>query len=205
MISPAAWLALAERRGRIAAIDQLTVRCALAKLIARPDVTLAINVSPLTLREPGFLAELRAMVTGRPSLARRLVIEITESAALHDVAALAEDFADLRAAGLRLAMDDFGAGHTSLRNLRALKADIVKIDGAFVQNLARSSDDRFYVRELIALARRIKARIVAEWVEDSETLAMLRAWGCDYAQGRFTGAPDFAIPRERADAAAALA
>ena len=205
MISPAAWLALAERRGRIAAIDRLIVRCALAKLIARPDVTLAINVSPLTLREPEFLAELRAVLNGRPSLARRLVIEITESAALHDVAALAESFADLRAHGLRLAMDDFGAGHTSLRNLRALKADIVKIDGAFVQNLARSSDDRFYVRELIALARRIKARIVAEWVEDSETAAMLRAWGCDYAQGRFTGAPDFAIPREDDGAVAEVA
>ena len=203
-ISPAAWLALAERHGRIAEIDQLIVRCALAKLIARPDVTLSINVSPLTLRQPAFLAELRATLTGRPALARRLVIEIVETAALHDVEAIAESFADLRALGLRLAMDDFGAGHTSLKNLRALKADIVKIDGAFVQNLARSSDDRFYVRELIALARRIGAKIVAEWVEDSETLAMLRAWGCDYAQGHHTGAPDFAIPREE-DAIAAVA
>ena len=203
-ISPAAWLALAERHGRIAEIDQLIVRCALAKLIARPDVTLSINVSPLTLRQPAFLAELRATLTGRPALARRLVIEIVETAALDDVEAIAESFADLRALGLRLAMDDFGAGHTSLKNLRALKADIVKIDGAFVQNLARSSDDRFYVRELIALARRIGAKIVAEWVEDSETLAMLRAWGCDYAQGHHTGAPDFAIPREE-DAIAAVA
>jgi EAL domain-containing protein (putative c-di-GMP-specific phosphodiesterase class I) len=91
----------------------------------------------------------------------------------------------------------FGAGHASRRQLRALKPDFVKLDGAFVQNLARSSDDRFFVRELIALARRIGAKTVAEWVGDAETLSLLGKWGCDYAQGPYVGAPAFDIAWEQ--------
>ena len=71
-----------------------------------------------------------------------------------------------------------------------------------MQNIARSSDDRFFVRELIALARRIGAKIVAEWVEDGETLSLLRKWGCDYVQGNFVGAPSFDIAREPLEAMA---
>ncbi len=201
LTAPGAWLALAERRGRIAKIDQAVLDLAIAKLIARPDVTIGVNVSPLTLRDPAFAARLAAVLHGRPTLARRLVIEIVETPAIHDAEAVAARFAELRVAGVRLAMDDFGAGHTSLRNLRALKVDIVKIDGAFVQNVARSSDDRFFVREVIALARRIGAKIVAEWVEDAETLALLRKWGCDYAQGKYLGEPSPEIAFEEAAAA----
>ena len=200
-ISRYSQLAFSAGEVTLAGYESRVSPSALAKLIARPELTIAVNVSPITLRDAGFLALVRAALAGRPHIARRLVIEIVETAALEDAEALGASFADLRAAGVRLAMDDFGAGHTSLRNLRALKVDIVKIDGAFVQNLVRSSDDRFYVRELIALARRIGAKIVAEWVEDAETLALLRKWGCDYAQGLFVGAPDFDIPRDVRDAA----
>jgi diguanylate cyclase (GGDEF)-like protein len=199
---PAAWMALAERHGRIPAIDSLMVQAAITTLTARPELTITVNVSPITLRDAAFTALIRGALFTRPEIARRLIVEIVETAAIHDVEAIVENFADLRAAGVRLAMDDFGAGHTSLRNLRALKVDIVKVDGAFVQNIARSSDDRFFVRELIALARRIGAKIVAEWVEDDETLSLLRKWGCDYAQGNFVGAPSFDIAREPMEAMA---
>ena len=84
-------------------------------------------------------------------------------------------------------MDDFGAGHTSFRNLRALAFDLVKIDGAFVQNVVNSADDRFFVRTLIDLARHLGLKIVAEWVEDEETAALLREWGVDYFQGALFG------------------
>jgi EAL domain-containing protein (putative c-di-GMP-specific phosphodiesterase class I) len=85
-------------------------------------------------------------------------------------------------------MDDFGAGHTSFKNLRRCEFDLVKIDGAFIQNLARSSDDRFFVRTLIDLARHIGIPTVAEWVEDEETATILRDWGVDYLQGDYFGA-----------------
>ena len=201
---PLAWMGIAERHGRIPAIDSLMVQAAITTLTARPELSITVNVSPVTLRDSAFTALIRAALFSRPEIASRLVVEIVETAAIHDVDAIVENFADLRASGVRLAMDDFGAGHTSLRNLRALKADIVKIDGAFVQNIARSSDDRFFVRELIALARRIGAKIVAEWVEDRETLALLRKWGCDYVQGNFVAAPSFEIAREPLAMASAL-
>jgi EAL domain-containing protein (putative c-di-GMP-specific phosphodiesterase class I) len=89
--------------------------------------------------------------------------------------------------GSQIAIDDFGAGYTSFRNLRKLGVDIVKIDGAFVQNIARSADDRAFVHTLIDLANRLQIKTVAEWVQDEEAAVMLREWGCDYIQGRLIG------------------
>ena len=84
-------------------------------------------------------------------------------------------------------MDDFGSGHASFRNLRSLGVDMVKIDGAFVQNLASSLDDRFFVRTLASLARHLKIETVAEWVEDMEAARLLTEWGVDYLQGHVIG------------------
>ena len=81
------------------------------------------------------------------------------------------------------AMDDFGAGHTSFRNLRRLPFDLIKMDGAFVQNIARSPDDRFFVRTLVDLAHHMNMPVVAEWVEDAETAKLLTEWGVEYMQG----------------------
>jgi EAL domain-containing protein (putative c-di-GMP-specific phosphodiesterase class I) len=89
--------------------------------------------------------------------------------------------------GCRIAMDDFGAGYTSFRNLRKLGVDIVKIDGAFVANILRSEDDRAFVRTLIELAQRLKLRTVAEWVQSDEAARTLESWGCDYLQGALIG------------------
>ena len=86
-----------------------------------------------------------------------------------------------------MALDDFGAGYTSFRNLRKLGVDIVKIDGSFVQNLRRSEDDRAFVQTLIDLARRLGLETVAEWVQDEESAAILADWGCDYIQGELIG------------------
>ena len=89
--------------------------------------------------------------------------------------------------GCRIAIDDFGAGHTSFRNLRKLGVDIVKIDGAFVQNIVKSSDDRAFVQTLIDLARRLGLKTVAEWVQDEEAAQLLAGWGCDFLQGALIG------------------
>jgi EAL domain-containing protein (putative c-di-GMP-specific phosphodiesterase class I) len=92
--------------------------------------------------------------------------------------------------GAKIAMDDFGAGHTSFRSLRGLGVDVVKIDGAFVQNIARSADDRFFVRTLVDLARHLDVETVAEWVEDAEASRLLTGWGIDYLQGFHLGAAE---------------
>ena len=120
-------------------------------------------------------------------MAERLTLEIIETQAIEDVEATARLLRRVKALGPRVAMDDFGAGHSSFRNLRRLGVDLVKIDGAFVQNLARSPDDRFFVRTLAALARQLKIETVAEWVEDAEAQALLTGWGIDYLQGHAIG------------------
>jgi EAL domain-containing protein (putative c-di-GMP-specific phosphodiesterase class I) len=89
--------------------------------------------------------------------------------------------------GCRIAIDDFGAGHTSFRNLRKLGVDIVKIDGAFVQNIMKSSDDRAFVQTMVDLGRRLGLKTVAEWVQDEEAAKLLTGWNCDYLQGALVG------------------
>ena len=89
--------------------------------------------------------------------------------------------------GCRIAIDDFGSGYTSFRNLRKLGVDILKIDGAFVQNLMRTDDDRAFVSALVDLAKRLGIKTVAEWVQDEAAAALLADWGCDYLQGALIG------------------
>jgi EAL domain-containing protein (putative c-di-GMP-specific phosphodiesterase class I) len=120
-------------------------------------------------------------------IAERLIVEITETAAIHDLDETRGFVTRVKDLGCQIAIDDFGAGYTSFRNLRKLGVDIVKIDGAFVQHLMRSEDDRVFVGALIELARRLGLATVAEWVQDEKAAALLTEWGCDYLQGALTG------------------
>ena len=109
------------------------------------------------------------------------------SAAILDIDETRGFVARVKDFGCRIAIDDFGAGYTSFRNLRKLGVDIIKVDGAFVQNMVRSEDDRAFVRTLIDLGKRLKLATVAEWVQDEETAKLLQSWGCDYIQGALIG------------------
>jgi EAL domain-containing protein (putative c-di-GMP-specific phosphodiesterase class I) len=159
-----------------------------------PAAHLSVNVSAATLHDRDWLDRLRNAVRLAPGTAERLIIEITETCALGDTAATCAAIAAMKSLGIRVAMDDFGAGHTSFRNLRRLGFDLIKIDGAFIQNLARSPDDRFFVRTLLDLARHLNIETVAEWVEDAETARLLTEWGIDYGQGNFFGEARLAVP-----------
>jgi EAL domain-containing protein (putative c-di-GMP-specific phosphodiesterase class I) len=121
-------------------------------------------------------------------------LEITETAAVQhigDASGFATRAKDL---GCRIAIDDFGAGFTSFRNLRKLHVDVVKIDGSFVQNLRRSADDRAFVRALIALGHALGLKTVAEWVQDEDAARLLAEWGCDYLQGQLVGTASIQRP-----------
>ena len=107
--------------------------------------------------------------------------------------------------GCQIAIDDFGAGHTSFRNLRLLGVDLIKVDGAFVQNLTRSQDDRVFVRTLIELGRELGLKTVAEWVQDETSAAMLADWGCDYLQGALVGLAALTHPWSRPQSPATAA
>ena len=137
--------------------------------------------------DPDWWTPIESLMRAHPGAGERLIVEITETVAIQDIDDIRGFVTRLKNFGSQIAIDDFGAGYTSFRNLRKLGVDIVKIDGAFVQNIARSADDRAFVQTLIDLARRLQIKTVAEWVQDEEAAVMLREWGCDYIQGRLIG------------------
>ena len=187
MLGPDAVIPVAEKLGLIEFIDERVLELVIARLAAEPTCRLSMNVSVVSLRAPLWFERLRDRLAAAPGAAERLIIEIVETQAVENVAEVSAILARIKSLGVRVAMDDFGAGHTSFRNLRSLGVDIVKIDGAFVQTLATSVDDRFFVRTLAALARHLGIITVAEWVEDAESARLLRDWGVDYLQGHYVG------------------
>jgi diguanylate cyclase (GGDEF)-like protein len=178
---------VAERLGLIRLVDHRVLELVVAELAASPDVQLSLNISPDTTMDPDWSATIESLMRAHPGVAERLIVEITETVAIQDIDDIRGFITRLKNFGSRIAIDDFGAGYTSFRNLRKLGVDILKIDGAFVQNIARSADDRAFVQTLIDLARRLEIKTVAEWVQDEESAKMLRDWGCDYIQGRLIG------------------
>ncbi len=178
---------VAERLGLIRLVDHRVLELFVAELANAPGVELSLNISPDTTMDPDWWASIESLMRAHPGVAERLIVEITETVAIQDLDDLRGFVTRLKNFGSRIAIDDFGAGYTSFRNLRKLGVDIVKIDGAFVQNIARSADDRAFVQTLIDLARRLQIKTVAEWVQDEEAAGLLRDWGCDYIQGRLIG------------------
>lgn len=185
---------VAERVGLMRMLDYRVLELVVNELAAAPGLTASVNVSPVSTVDPDWWTGLDAMLRANSSAAERLIIEITETTAIQDVADARGFVTRVKDLGCRIAIDDFGAGHTSFRNLRKLGVDIVKIDGAFVQNIVKSDDDRAFVHTLIDLSRRLGLKTVAEWVQGEEAAGLLADWGCDYLQGALIGLASDARP-----------
>ncbi len=189
LVSAGQFIEIAEQLGLSRMIDQRTLEMAVALLRKHPDLTVSVNVSSLTANEPDWLASLRRLTEGDPGLARRIVVEITETSVIVDMD-LMKSFVDtLREMGCRIAIDDFGAGYTSFKNLKALKVDMVKIDGAFVKDLMADAADQAFIRTMVELARTFNLETVAEWVGDEASAKFLAEAGIDYLQGFYYGMP----------------
>src|ERR1700716_354817 len=178
---------VAERLGLIRLVDHRVLELVVAELAESPNVQLSLNISPDTTMDPDWWASIESLMRAHPGVAERLIVEITETVAIQDIDDLRGFVTRLKNFGSKIAIDDFGAGYTSFRNLRKLGVDMVKIDGAFVQDLMRSEDDRAFVQTLIDLSKRLRLETVAEWVQDEGAAAMLSDWGCDYLQGSLIG------------------
>ncbi len=183
-----------EQLGAIRLIDRYVLDRALDELAAHAGFTLGFNISGLTAADRPWLRALSSRLRSDPALAARIVIEITETAALYDIAESARFVSALRTAGCRVALDDFGAGHASLRHLHSLPVDLVKIDGALVRKLAANPDNRAFLRHLLALAQGFGFATVAEGVESEEDAAILRREGIGFLQGYHCGRPSFERP-----------
>ena len=178
---------VAERLGLVRLLDFRVLELVIDEMAASPTLQISFNVSPASTTDPDWWAGLGSHLLGNAGVAERLIVEITESAAIQDIDETRGFVARVKDLGCRIAIDDFGAGYTSFRNLRKLGVDVVKIDGAFVQHIMHSDDDRAFVRTLIDLAKRLKLKTVAEWVQDEAAAKSLAAWGCDYLQGALVG------------------
>jgi diguanylate cyclase (GGDEF)-like protein len=179
----------AEQMGIVHLIDRFALDATIAELKAHANVTLAVNVSGTAASDPAWLQDFVDTVRGEQAVAARLIVELTETAALHHFEENARFVSQLRELGVRVAIDDFGAGYTSFRNLQMLHVDTVKIDGSYVENLSQSPENQVFVRTLVGLARSFDIKTVAEWVGSDEDAALLQSFGVDYFQGFFFGEP----------------
>ena len=153
-------------------------------------VAVAFNVSGQSAQNPGFRARLLGLLKGHPAVrAGRIGVELTETADIEDVAEVARTAAALREIGVTFCLDDFGAGTADVRLLRALRADIVKLDGSYVPGVAQGGRERAFVAGMIDIARGAGAVVVAERVETEAEAEVLRALGATYAQGWLFGRP----------------
>ncbi len=189
IVPAGAFIPVIEQLGMARALDRYVLDMAVDELREAPDATLAINISGLTASDQSWLRALISAVRSTPHIAPRLVVEITETAALHDIEESARFVNVVRDLGCKVAIDDFGAGFTSFRHLKALTVDMVKIDGSFVLNLSRNVDNQLFVRNLMGLAATFGLETVAEFVENAEDADFLLKAGVGLLQGYYFGRP----------------
>ena len=180
----------AEQMGIVHLVDRFALESTIARLKAHQNITLAVNVSGTASSDPAWLQDFVEYVRSTKAVATRLIVELTETAALHHFEENAQFVSQLRELGVRVAIDDFGAGYTSFRNLQLLHVDTVKIDGSYVKELSSSPENQVFVRTLVGLARSFDIKTVAEWVGSDEDAALLQSFGVDYFQGFYFGEPD---------------
>ncbi len=189
IVSAGHFVPAAEQMGIVHLVDRFALESAIARLKAHPRLTLAVNVSGTAASDPVWLQSFVDYVRAEQGVAPRLIVELTETAALHHFEENAHFVSQLRELGVRVAIDDFGAGYTSFRNLQMLHVDTVKIDGSYIRELSQSPENQVFVRTLVGLARNFDIKTVAEWVGSDEDAALLQNFGVDYFQGFHFGEP----------------
>jgi diguanylate cyclase (GGDEF)-like protein len=193
VVSPDVFIPVAERHGLIGAIGDWVLDEAIRQAAQWRDkglrMRVAINVSGYQMRQDDFVERLARGLAHHDLRAERFTCEITETLAMEDTAVTQRAFARLGEIGAHVSIDDFGTGHSSLAALRRLPAAELKIDSAFVTDLATSADARTIVQAIVQMAHTLELRVVAEGVETGEQRDQLVALGCDELQGFFFAKP----------------
>jgi len=192
IIPPGAFLDVAEQFGLSSEIDRWVLgrtMSVLADANLSGRISFAVNLSPKSLSDRALLE----MISDAPGLSVigpvRLVMEITETAAIYNIHVAKDFLRAVRAEGCEVALDDFGMGFSSFYQLKNLDIDYLKIDGSFIRNLTHDPVDKHLVLAMVHLAKSLGKRTIAEFVEDASTLALLREIGVDCAQGFHIGRP----------------
>ena len=200
LVPPASFIPLAEETGLIPRLTQCVLEQACEQLAEWQELdnlpetfAVAVNLSAREVAEPGLVETIADVLVRHEVDARRLCLEITETALLHDIDAALAALARLRRLGVRVALDDFGTGYSSLSYLRRLPVDVLKIDRSFIGRLGYDGKDRAVVAGMIDLAHALNLTVVAEGVETSVQLTELVQLGCDAAQGWYFSASKPAV------------
>ncbi len=194
MLLPGEFIPLAERIGLIVpmgewAVDEACRQMSQWCMQAHCHWTVAVNLSPVQFNHPGLVQSIRRSLQKYALDPRHLVLEITETTAMHNPEASLAILNDLQAMGVKISIDDFGTGYSSLMYLKRLPASELKIDRAFVRDLARDTEDAAIISAIVALGQTLGLAIVAEGVENQEQLAFLSDLGCNSLQGYLIGRP----------------
>jgi diguanylate cyclase (GGDEF)-like protein/PAS domain S-box-containing protein len=193
MMSPAYFIPLAERTGRIIALDRWAIATAVKQGTAWVaqgwNGWVSVNLSARSLHDSELPGYIQRTLKAQNLAPEHLVIEVTESAAMRDPAATAAVLRALKEIGVIIAVDDFGIGHSSLAYLKHFPVDLLKLDSSFIADLGTGAKDEHLLEIMIGLAHRIGARVVAEGVERQEQMDWLTQAGCDFIQGYLVGRP----------------
>ncbi len=184
LLMPGSFIPTAEKTGKILDIDRWVIRAVIAQLAAAPQVpSIAVNISGRSFDEPSLPGHIAALLREYGVAPARLLVELTETAAVSDMQD-AQRFIDaLRATGCQVCLDDFGTGFASFAYLKHIHVDILKIDGIFIRDLTRDYSNQLFVKAIVDVARGMGKTTVAEFVENQEILDMLRGFGVDQVQG----------------------
>lgn len=186
-----------ERLGFVSLLDQAVVSAVIDELEAVAEVSLAVNVSAQSLACAGSCSELCERLIRRPDVARRLVWEITETALASDMDQATAFIAVIKDMGCRVAVDDFGVGFASIRQLLIFSPDIIKIDRLFLERATQGGRDAVIFRQMVELARSFGAEVVVEGIETRAQADLVDAAGAVWQQGYFHARPSSAMPWRR--------
>ena len=196
-ILPELFISIAERFGFISAIDYTIIEKTM-RFQSKPNQTgrtlsFSINLSGRELGDAKLLEFLKSKLTETGANPEQLIFEITETAAIHDIDMAIKFVETLKSIGCGFSLDDFGVGFTSFQYLKELSVDYIKIDGSFIRKLHASKFDCLFVKAIVDVAKGMEIKTIAEFVENEETIPILKEYGVDYAQGYFIGRPSPSI------------
>jgi EAL domain-containing protein (putative c-di-GMP-specific phosphodiesterase class I) len=199
LLAPERFLHVAEETGLIVPIGKWVLHTACQqnqawRRMGLPDLQIAVNLSPREFADIGLVEAIEGAVAQSGMPAELLEIEITESMAIRDYRRSEKLIRAIRDIGARVAIDDFGAGHSAMGRLKHLSIDTIKIDRSFVQGIFAEDKDRAIVEAILNLGRGLKLNVVGEGVETKEQEAFLAAHGCDDLQGFLLARP---LPPDR--------
>lgn len=171
-------------------LDQAIIELCLEDLKHMPEeASVAINLSGKSIGDPDLLHFIETQIRFAGIDPRRLIFELTETAAFYNIGDVRHFVQKIKSLGCRFALDDFGVGFSSFYYIKELDFDYLKLDGSFIVKLTKNTHDQVFVRAMVEISKVFGLTVIAEWVEDEETVSMLRDLGVTMGQGYLFGKP----------------